>query len=219
MAPARNCRSGVRCPGVLHFTPARWRGAGASGLPEIKIPLTFNPAPASRAGLCMVTVSTGPAQSWEVDARAANSITLNGQPFPWEVQRLADGRFHVLYLGRSYNAELVSADYAAKAFVLKINGQRVELQAQDRFDQLLKQLGLSDATATRVNELKAPMPGLIVDIRVVPGQAVQKGDPLLVLEAMKMENILKAPADGTISSIKAVLRANVTKGQVLVQFA
>ena len=52
-----------------------------------------------------------------------------------------------------------------------------------------------------------------------PGQAVQKGDPLLVLEAMKMENILKAPADGIVESIKAVLRANVTKGQVLVQFA
>ncbi|WP_317172157.1 acetyl-CoA carboxylase biotin carboxyl carrier protein subunit [Hymenobacter sp. BRD67] len=63
------------------------------------------------------------------------------------------------------------------------------------------------------------MPGLIIDIRVQPGQAVLKGDPLLVLEAMKMENILKAPADGTIGSIKVDLRANVTKGQVLVQFA
>lgn len=167
----------------------------------------------------MVTISLSPAHSWEVDARAADSVTLNGQPFAWDMQLLGGGRYHVLHEGRSYNAEVVSADYAAKTFVLKINGQRVELQAQDRFDQLLKQMGLSDATATKVNELKAPMPGLIVDIRVEPGQVVQKGDPLLVLEAMKMENILKAPADGTIGSIKAVLRANVTKGQVLVQFA
>lgn len=166
----------------------------------------------------MVTISLGPAHRWEVDARAANSVMLNGQPFLWDVQPLGDGHYHLLHGGRSYNAEVVSADYAAKTFVLKINGQRVELQAQDRFDQLLQRLGLSDATASKVNELKAPMPGLIVDIRVGPGQVVQKGDPLLVLEAMKMENILKAPADGTVSSIKAVLRANVTKGQVLVQF-
>lgn len=167
----------------------------------------------------MLQISTGPAHGWEVDFHSTNSIFLNGQPFAWDVSALGDGRYHVLHNGNSYNAELVSADYAAKNFVLKINGQRVELQAKDRFDQLLDRMGLSSTAATKVNELKAPMPGLIVDIRVQPGATVQKGDPLLVLEAMKMENILKAPADGTISSIKVELRANVTKGQVLVQFA
>lgn len=166
----------------------------------------------------MLHISTGPAHSWEVDFRAADSVTLNGQPFLWDVVPLGDGRYHVLHQGKSYSAELVQADYVAKAFVLKINGQRVELQAKDRFDQLLDKLGLSDASVKQVNELKAPMPGLIIDIRVQPGQAVQKGDPLLVLEAMKMENILKAPADGTIASIAVALRANVTKGQVLVKF-
>jgi acetyl/propionyl-CoA carboxylase alpha subunit len=114
---------------------------------------------------------------------------------------------------------VVSADYASKNSVLKINGQRIELNAKDRFDLLLERLGMSNAAATKVNELKAPMPGLIVDIRVEPGQTVQKGDPLLVLEAMKMENILKAPADGTIGSLKVSLRDNVQKGQVLVQFS
>ena len=167
----------------------------------------------------MLHISTGPAHSWEVDFRAADAVTLNGQPFAWDLAALGNGRYHVLHLGKSYSAELLEADYSAKAFVFKINGQRIELQAQDRFDQLLKRLGLSDASAQKVNELKAPMPGLIVDVRVQPGQAVQKGDPLLVLEAMKMENILKAPADGVVDSIKVALRANVTKGQVLVQFA
>ena len=167
----------------------------------------------------MLHISTSPAHSWEVDFQATNSVTLNGQPFTWDVAALGEGRFHVLHAGRSYSAEVLAADFTTKTFVLKINGQRVELQAQDRFDQLLERLGLSTASAAKVNELKAPMPGLIVDVRVQPGQAVQKGDPLLVLEAMKMENILKAPADGTIASIKVELRANVTKGQVLVQFA
>lgn len=167
----------------------------------------------------MLQISTGLASGWEVDFRTTDSITLNGQPFAWDMVALGGGRYHVLHQGKSYNAELLSADYETKTFVLRLNGQRVELQAKDRFDRLLDQMGLSDATAAKVNELKAPMPGLIVDIRVQPGQTVQKGDPLLVLEAMKMENILKAPADGMVASIRVDLRTNVTKGQVLVQFA
>jgi len=167
----------------------------------------------------MLQISTGPDQLWEVDYRAAAAVTLNGQPFAWDIADLGHGRFHVLYEGRSYNAEVVEADYAAKNIVLKINGQRVTLQAQDRLDLLLERMGLSNAAAAKVNELKAPMPGLIVDIRVQPGQAVLKGDPLLVLEAMKMENILKAPTDGTVAGLKVALRDNVQKGQVLVQFA
>ncbi|MFD2721116.1 biotin/lipoyl-containing protein [Hymenobacter monticola] len=167
----------------------------------------------------MLQISTGPGQLWEVDYRAADTVTLNGEPFAWDLVDLGEGRFHVLHEGRSYKAEVVSADFATKNIVLKINGQRVELNAKDRFDLLLERLGMSNATAAKVNELKAPMPGLIVDIRVAPGQAVHKGDPLLVLEAMKMENILKAPADGTVGSIKVNLRDNVQKGQVLVQFS
>ena len=167
----------------------------------------------------MLQISTGPDQVWEVDQPAADTITLNGQPFAWDIADLGGGRFHILHEGRSYNVEIVAADYATKDIVLKLNGQRIELHAKDRFDLLLERLGMSNAAAAKVNELKAPMPGLIVDIRVQPGQAVLKGDPLLVLEAMKMENILKAPADGIVSSIKAVLRDNVQKGQVLVQFA
>lgn len=167
----------------------------------------------------MLQISTGPEQLWQVDYRAADTITLNGGAFAWDIADLGEGRFHVLHEGRSYNAEVVSTDFATKYIVLKINGQRVELNAKDRFDLLLERLGMSNASAAKVNELKAPMPGLIVDIRVVPGQAVLKGEPLLVLEAMKMENILKAPADGVVGSLKVNLRDNVQKGQVLVQFS
>ena len=167
----------------------------------------------------MYQISTGSGQLWEVDYRAADAVALNGQPFAWDIVALGAGRYHVLHEGRSYNAQVVSVDAAAKSMVLKINGQRIELAAKDRFDLLLERLGMSNAAAAKVNELKAPMPGLIVDIRVVPGQTVLKGDPLLVLEAMKMENILKAPADGTVANLKVYLRDNVQKGQVLVQFA
>ena len=166
----------------------------------------------------MLQISTAPGQAWEVDYRAAGAIRLNDAPFAWDVVALGGGRYQVLHEGRTYNAEIVAADFVAKAIALKINGQRIDLQAKDRFDLLLEKLGMSNATASKVNELKAPMPGLIVAIRVQPGQTVQKGDPLLVLEAMKMENILKAPADGTVGDIKVGLRDNVQKGQVLLKF-
>ena len=167
----------------------------------------------------MLQVRTAPHQSWDIEYSPKGDIAVNGEPFAWDIAPLGQGRYHVLLQGRSYSAEVVSADYVTKTFQLKVNGQLLELQAKDRFDLLLDKLGMSNATASKVNELKAPMPGLIVDIRVAPGQAVQKGDPLLVLEAMKMENILKAPTDGTVGAIKVLLRDNVTKGQVLVQFS
>ncbi|WP_045688438.1 biotin/lipoyl-containing protein [Hymenobacter sp. AT01-02] len=167
----------------------------------------------------MLQVRTSPDQLWDIDYTSGGPITVNGQPFTWDLIPLGNGRYHLLHEGRSYSAELVSADYATKAFVLQLNGQRLELQAKDRFDLLLDKLGMSNAVVSKVNELKAPMPGLIVAIRVEPGQSVQKGDPLLVLEAMKMENILKAPGDGTVTGIKVGLRDNVNKGQVLIQFS
>ena len=70
-----------------------------------------------------------------------------------------------------------------------------------------------------VNDLKAPMPGLIVDIKVQVGNAVKKGDIVLILEAMKMENVLKSAGDGTVKAIKVTPKQNVEKNQVLIEFA
>jgi biotin carboxyl carrier protein len=76
-----------------------------------------------------------------------------------------------------------------------------------------------DALATKkVNELKAPMPGLVLDVRVKVGDVIKKGEPLVVLEAMKMENVLKSIADVTIKKI-AIEKGNaVEKNQVLIFF-
>ncbi|KUG06451.1 biotin/lipoyl-containing protein [Solirubrum puertoriconensis] len=166
----------------------------------------------------MLQVRTGSQQSWNIDFKP-NEISIDGEPFSWDLVSLGEGRYHLLWEGRSYSAELLEIDAANKQVWLKLNGQRFELQAKDKFDLLLEKLGMSEAASNKINEVKAPMPGLIVDIRVTPGQAVQKGDALLVLEAMKMENILKSPGDGVVSAVKVNLRDNVNKGQVLVQFA
>ena len=164
----------------------------------------------------MFQISAGSDQNWQVDYQSNGPTTIDGQLFTWDLVSLGDSRYHLLYQGYSYSVEIVNADYTTKAFTLKVNNYFIELQAKDRFDLLLDKLGMANTVGHKVNELKAPMPGLIVDIRVEAGQTVHKGDPLLVLEAMKMENILKAPSDGVVSAIKVTLRDNVNKGQVLI---
>ena len=164
------------------------------------------------------TVGTDPARRVELAPRAGGPPLLNDIPVGWDIQPTGPRTFHLLAEGRSLTAELVELDRAAKTVRLLVGGHEYVVQLKDRFDLLLEQMGMSGAGARQLTELKAPMPGLVVGVRVEPGQAVKKGDPLLVLEAMKMENILKAPADAVVKAIRVGLRDNVQKGQVLICF-
>ena len=73
--------------------------------------------------------------------------------------------------------------------------------------------------AAGANDVTAPMPGTILDIKVSVGQAVKKGDVLCVLEAMKMENDIPAPKDGTVAAIKVSKGASVQAGEALVSIS
>ncbi len=163
------------------------------------------------------TVGADPARRVEFQPRTGAAL-LNDQPLAWDIQPTGPRTFHVLAEGRSLTAELVEINRSAKTVCLLVDGHEYTVQLKDRFDLLLEQMGMSGAGAKQLTELKAPMPGLVVGVRVEVGQAVQKGDPLLVLEAMKMENILKAPADAVVKAIRVGLRDNVQKGQVLISF-
>jgi len=77
---------------------------------------------------------------------------------------------------------------------------------------------MNASVAGSLKEIKAPMPGLILDLKVAPGDQVQKGDVLLILEAMKMENSIKSPGDGVVKEVKVSLKQSVEKNQVLIQF-
>lgn len=165
----------------------------------------------------MLQIKTANDKTWQVDIQK-DTILLNGTPFNWDIQPIGPHTYHIIKDNKSYTAELVEADYQAKTFTFKINGIKQTVTAKDRFDLLLDQLGMSDANTQKVNDVKAPMPGLILDIKVQAGQEVKKGDPILILEAMKMENILKSPGDGVVKEIKVEVRQNVEKNQVLILF-
>ncbi|ADB38410.1 acetyl-CoA carboxylase biotin carboxyl carrier protein subunit [Spirosoma linguale] len=144
---------------------------------------------------------------------------VNGESFNWDLVKLADRIFHILHNNQSFTAEVLEFNTADKTVSLKVNGHIHLVQLKDRFDLLLEKMGMSTVASSKVNELKAPMPGLIVGISVQPGDVIHKGDSLLILEAMKMENLLKAPGDGTVKNIRVGKGDRVEKGQVLVEFA
>jgi len=165
----------------------------------------------------MLQVQTANEKKWQVDI-TKNEILVDGFLFQWDLQPLKPGFFHIIKDNKSYTAEIIQADYSAKIFTIRINGHDHTLTIKDRFDLLLEKMGMSQTAVNKVNEIKAPMPGLIVDIKVSAGQEVKKGDPIMILEAMKMENILKSPGDGIIKAIRVNVRDNVEKNQVLIQF-
>lgn len=149
---------------------------------------------------------------------SVEGATLDRQPFPFDLVQLDANAFHMLHDGHSYTLEVLSWSAAGKTMELKVNGKPCTLRVLDRFDQLMEQMGFSDTGQTRIRELRAPMPGLVIDIRVQAGDSVQKGDAVLVLEAMKMENVLKASGDGKVKSVEVQKGKGVEKNQVLIVF-
>ena len=85
----------------------------------------------------------------------------------------------------------MKADRESKTFTFKINGRIRTVTLKNKFDLLLEKMGMNSAGGNKLNVIKAPMPGLIVDLKIQVGDNVKKGDAVLILEAMKMENILK----------------------------
>lgn len=120
--------------------------------------------------------------------------------------------------GKKYRIKLLQLDSILKKAILKVNGDIVEVAQEDEYDILLKSLGMGAGAVKKVNDMKAPMPGVVIDIKVVPGQTVIKDEGIVVLEAMKMENLLKSPVDGIIKSVEIVKGDTVEKNKVLVNF-
>jgi biotin carboxyl carrier protein len=135
-----------------------------------------------------------------------------------DLLRINEQQFNLIYNNASFNIEVLKLSAEEKSITLRVNARKFTVQLQDKYDLLLHSLGMDNLATKKVNEVKAPMPGMVLKILVTEGDQVKKGDALLVLEAMKMENIIKSPADGLVKKINAVQGTAVEKNQVLIQF-
>lgn len=141
---------------------------------------------------------------------------INNEKVVLDKTVIAKNKWHVLKDNRGYKVELVSIDRQLRKAVIKVNATNYTVAIKDKFDELLHDLGMDAAVKPKLNDIKAPMPGLVVQVLVKEGDDVKKGDTLLVLEAMKMENAIKAPADLIVKTVKISKGQKVEKGEILV---
>lgn len=123
----------------------------------------------------------------------------------------------VLYNNKSYTIVLLKADRESKQYKVQINGRKYDVTLKDKLDELLAGMGLTAGAAAKLNNIKAPMPGLVLNVLVAEGDIIKQGDALVVLEAMKMENILKSPGEGVVKKINIQKGQAVEKNQVLIE--
>ncbi|WP_438424247.1 acetyl-CoA carboxylase biotin carboxyl carrier protein subunit [Aquimarina macrocephali] len=126
---------------------------------------------------------------------------------------------HILQNNKSFHTEIVQSNFDTKKYTVKVNNNSYQVSITNELDTRIAAMGFSLGSSKQVNAIKAPMPGLLLDIQVEIGQEVKEDDPLLILEAMKMENIILSPRDGVIKSISATTGDAVDKGQLLIEFA
>lgn len=134
-----------------------------------------------------------------------------------EIVALGDNRYHLVVGGRSLPAEVVDYDLRAKTFTVRINGRRYTVRLATELDTLIERLGLGKRSSSGGGHVKAPMPGLVREVQVVEGQTLAAGDSVLILEAMKMENVIKASVGGTVRRVAVGNGTAVEKNQVLVE--
>lgn len=156
--------------------------------------------------------------NFETD-RNGEGLSINQKKNEADIKKLSGSTWHIINQLKSYNAEVVNFNADEKTAEIKINNNIYTISAKDQYDVLLDKLGLSNLNSTKVSEVKAPMPGLVLKVMVAEGDEVKKGDNLFVLEAMKMENIIKSPADVVVKTVKLKPGDKVEKGQVLLQFS
>jgi biotin carboxyl carrier protein len=135
-----------------------------------------------------------------------------------DVIQIKENRFHAIVNQKNFCIEVLEFRQEEKTLVLLLNGSVYQVRLKDSYDELLHRLGMDSVSHHKANDLRAPMPGLVVKVMVEEGQVVKQGTPLLVLEAMKMENVLKATGDGIIAAIQVKAGQAVEKNETLIQF-
>ncbi len=143
-------------------------------------------------------------------------VLVDGAAVEIDLIAIGGQRFHMILDKKSYLAELVEMDESQKKIKIRVNSNIYDLDVKDQYDELLKNLGMDNLNSSKLKEIKAPMPGLVLNILVKEGDFVKKGENLLVLEAMKMENMIKAPADLKILKILIKSGDKLDKNQVII---
>lgn len=136
-----------------------------------------------------------------------------------DIVKLSESKFHVLQNKTSYNVAIEQTDFYLKEYIISVNSNSYQVKISNQLDVLIKEMGFHKGASKKVNDIKAPMPGIILSVLVKENQQVKEGETLLILEAMKMENAITCPKDAIIKNITISVNQTVDKGQLLIELA
>lgn len=159
--------------------------------------------------MCKYSVSVNGSEFTEINSESLNTL---------DVITTANNDYHLLLNNKSFTAQITANHFYKKTYEVTVNNTAYTVVIENDLDRLIKQMGFEQSSNKQINKIKAPMPGLILDISVSVGQQVNEGDNLLILEAMKMENSITAPRDGVIKSLAIAINDTVDKNQLLLEF-
>lgn len=151
-------------------------------------------------------------RTWNIDGKDVQGA--DGAVIEWEDHTF----FKLIHNGQLFHGELLEDKSEDQLLRIKINHRVFEIRKKGSLDDLISAMGLDVPKVRKLKELQAPMPGRIVQVTIAIGQELQPGDEILSLEAMKMENVLKAEGTGVVKSILISAGQVVEKGTVLVEF-
>ncbi len=146
-----------------------------------------------------------------------NQLVISGKKVDWDIVSLSGGKKNIIINNANYNVEIQSVDIQQKRVSLSVNGKSYSFRIREEIDIQLNSMGMLNHKQIKVDNIKAPMPGLVFKIMVEEGQEVEKGDAIIVLEAMKMENVIKAAGPGKIKKINVANKEAVEKNAVLIE--
>ncbi|MFB6098853.1 MAG: biotin/lipoyl-containing protein [Salinibacter sp.] len=143
-----------------------------------------------------------------------DQLLVDGEAKDYAFEVLREGYVSMIVDGQSLPVSVEPT--GADTLRITIDGRRTEVQVKDERDLLVEEFGLGEDEAAG-GEVRAPMPGLVLEVLVEEGDEVGVDEGLLVLEAMKMENELKAPSGGVVRSIHASSGDAVDKEALLIE--
>lgn len=157
----------------------------------------------------MYKVKVNGSQQFDFDQKTVEAL---------DIIETSKDNFHILEKHKSTKAKLVASNYNKKTYDISVNNNTYKVNILDALDQRIDAMGFALGALKRVNSIKAPMPGLILEINVKVGDEVKEDDALLILEAMKMENVITSPRDGVIKTILVAKGDTVDKNKLLIEF-
>lgn len=134
-----------------------------------------------------------------------------------DIVELPESNNHVLLNKKSFNVKIENGNFLTKEYTVSVNSNLYNVKIENDLDVLIKEMGFTIGSSKKTNEIKAPMPGIILSILIKDGQSVKEGDTLLILEAMKMENTIISPKDAIIKSVTIKSGETVEKGQLMIE--